>query len=80
MCSVQTLISTAEGGKVGLHEDLIVRKDFRGKGIGAKLLAEVFRWCETYEILRLQLLRELTISLPYSFMPRWDGATPTSSA
>jgi len=41
-----------------LREDLIVRKDFRGKGIGAKLLAEVFRWCETYEILRLQLLRD----------------------
>ena len=40
MCTVQTLISTAEGGPVGLVEDVIVRADYRGHGIGARLLTE----------------------------------------
>ena len=39
MCSLQTLISTAEGGPVGLVEDLIVTEAFRHQGIGEKLLA-----------------------------------------
>ena len=58
MCSVQTLISTAQGGPVGLLEDLIVRKDHRGNGIGTRLLSEIFRWCDTKNISRLQLLRD----------------------
>jgi len=56
MCSVQTLISTAQGGPVGLLEDLIVRKDQRGNGIGTRLLSAIFRWCKTKNISRLQLL------------------------
>ena len=35
MCTVQTLISTAEGGPVGLVEDVVVEREFRGRGIGA---------------------------------------------
>lgn len=58
MCSAQTLISTAEGGPVGLLEDLIVRKDHRGKGIGSGLLSEIAGWCATKNISRLQLLRD----------------------
>ena len=40
MCTVQTLISTAESGTVGLLEDLIVKADFRNQGIASKLIAE----------------------------------------
>ncbi|WP_292460251.1 GNAT family N-acetyltransferase [Methanothermococcus sp.] len=58
MCSIQTLISTAEGGKVGILEDLIVDKDFRGKGIGSKLLSEVGKYCKENNILRLTLLAD----------------------
>jgi GNAT superfamily N-acetyltransferase len=58
MCSVQTLISTAEGGPVGLLEDVIVRKERRGKGIGKTLLSEVVGWCAGKNISRLQLLRD----------------------
>ena len=58
MCSVQTLISTAQGGPVGLLEDLIVTKEHRGNGIGTRLLSEIFRWCDTKNISRLQLLRD----------------------
>ena len=58
MCSVQVLISTAEGGRVGLLEDLVVRSGFRGAGIGSALLAEALRWCAFKGLLRVQLLRD----------------------
>jgi GNAT superfamily N-acetyltransferase len=58
MCSVQMLISTAEGGPVGLIEDLIVRQEHRGKGIGTGILSEIFGWCISKKITRLQLLRD----------------------
>ena len=58
MCSVQTLISTAEGGPAGLIEDLIVREGHRGEGIGTRLLSEVAGWCAGKNISRLQLLRD----------------------
>ena len=34
MCTVQRLLSTAEGGWVGLLEDLVVTASLRGRGIG----------------------------------------------
>ena len=58
VCSMQTLISTAEGGLVGLIEDLIVQDRYRGNGIGSQLLAWIYRWCMTKNISRLQLLRD----------------------
>lgn len=58
MCSVQTLVSTAEGGPVGLLEDVIVRKQYRGKGVGKMLLSKVAGWCAGKNISRLQLLRD----------------------
>lgn len=58
MCSLQIVISTAEGGPVGLMEDLVVRKDHRGRGIGTKLLSEITGWCHTRDISRIQLLRD----------------------
>lgn len=58
LCTVQTLISTAEGGPVGLLEDLIVAADFRHQGIGAKLLAEAANWAECQGLKRLQLLAD----------------------
>ena len=58
MCAVQTLISTAEGGLVGLLEDLIVTTEFRHQGIGSKLLAEAVYWAECQGLKRLQLLAD----------------------
>jgi ribosomal protein S18 acetylase RimI-like enzyme len=58
MCTVQTLISTAEGGTVGLLEDLVVAADFRHQGIGTKLLAEAVNWAECRGLKRLQLLAD----------------------
>jgi len=58
MISLQSLISTAEGGKVGLIEDLVVAKGFRGAGIGSALLAAVEKWAEQNGLSRLQLLAD----------------------
>ena len=58
MCTIQTLISTAGGGMVGLLEDLVVAADFRHQGIGAKLLAEAVNWAERQGLKRLQLLAD----------------------
>jgi ribosomal protein S18 acetylase RimI-like enzyme len=58
MCTVQTLISTAEGGTVGLLEDLIVAADYRNQGIAAKLVAEAICWAKCQGLKRLQLLAD----------------------
>ena len=67
MCTVQTLISTAEGGRVGLLEDLVVAADFRRQGIGAKLLAEAVKWAECQGLKRLQLLADKNNEAALSF-------------
>lgn len=67
MCSVQILISTAEGGEVGLLEDLVVAADFRNQGIGAKLLAEAVAWAERQGLKRLQLLADKNNSRALDF-------------
>jgi len=58
MCSIQILISTAEGGAVGLLEDLVVAAGFRNQGIGAKLLDEAVCWAKQHGLKRLQLLAD----------------------
>lgn len=59
LCTVQTLISTAEGGTVGLVEDVVVTEGWRGLGIGRRLLAEAERWAGERGLSRLQLLADL---------------------
>ncbi|HLF96452.1 MAG TPA: GNAT family N-acetyltransferase [Methylococcaceae bacterium] len=58
MCSVQTLISTAEGGPVGMVEDLVVAESWRGRGIGRLLLNELENWAASRGLTRLQLLAD----------------------
>ena len=58
MVTVQTLVSTAEGSSVGLLEDLVVRHDYRKRGIGKKLLSAIEVWSEQQGLSRLQLLAD----------------------
>lgn len=60
MCTLQVLISTAEGGEVGLVEDVVVKKHFRCRGIGRQLLQEMRSWAATRGLRRLQLLTDKT--------------------
>jgi len=58
MCTLQPLISTAEGGVVGLVEDLIVAEAFRNMGVGSKLLAAIEKKARQRGMSRLQLLTD----------------------
>jgi ribosomal protein S18 acetylase RimI-like enzyme len=60
MCTLQVLISTAEGGEVGLVEDVVVKKQFRCMGIGRLLLNQMEEWASEAKLLRLQLLTDKT--------------------
>lgn len=58
MITLQILISTAEGGPVGLIEDLVVSKGWRGQGLGHRLLATAEAWAQQQGLCRLQLLAD----------------------
>lgn len=54
----QLTISTAEGGLALLVEDVLVASDWRGRGIGRCLIAELGRWAGGRDAHRLQLLAD----------------------
>ncbi len=58
MATVQILISTAQGGPVGQVEDVVVREDCRGRGVGRKLMAAMTAWAIERGLTRLQLLAD----------------------
>jgi ribosomal protein S18 acetylase RimI-like enzyme len=58
MVSILKSVSTAEGGPVGLLEDLVVRPECRGQGVGAKLLAYAIAQARADGLLRLTLLTD----------------------
>jgi len=58
MCSLQTVISTAEGGRAGIVEDVVVASSFRGLGVGRRLLAAMEEWARAHGLRRLQLLTD----------------------
>jgi len=59
MASLLFTVSTAEGGKAALFEDLVVRPDHRQQGIGAKLLEYVIAQARAEGVLRLTLLTDM---------------------
>ena len=58
LCTMQMLISTAEGGHVGLVEDMVVSNRYIGQGIGRKLISEIEDWAKSKGFTRLQLLAD----------------------
>ncbi len=67
MCSAQTLISTAEGARSAMIEDMIVKDSFRGKGVGTMIMDGVVSWAKESNITRLQLLVDKNNSNGISF-------------
>jgi len=58
MCSAQILISTAEGRETAVIEDVVVREDCQGRGIGSALMDAIGQWAEGRGASRLQLLAD----------------------
>jgi len=59
MSSLLFTVSTAEGGKAALFEDLVVRPEYRNQGIGAQLLEYVIGQAREQGVLRLTLLTDM---------------------
>ena len=59
MASLLYTVSTAEGGKAALFEDLVVRPDYRKQGIAARLLEYVIAQARAEGLLRLTLLTDM---------------------
>jgi GNAT superfamily N-acetyltransferase len=59
MASLLYTVSTAEGGKAALFEDLVVRPDYRKQGIGAKLLEYVIGQARAEGLVRITLLTDM---------------------
>jgi len=60
MCSGQVTVSTAEGGPALLVEDVVVREEWRGKGVGRLLMESLGNQARDQGIERLQLLADRT--------------------
>ena len=59
MCSLLYTISTAEGGKAAVFEDLVVAPEHRKRGIAAMLLKHVIEQARAEGVLRLTLLTDM---------------------
>ena len=70
MASVLFTISTAEGGLVGLLEDVIVAPPYRRQGIGRQLLDHVLQWCRQQGLLRVTLLTDHDNLAAFAFYER----------
>jgi GNAT superfamily N-acetyltransferase len=58
MCSVQVVISTAEGKPAAIMEDVVVKREHRGSGFGTALVEAVQEWCLERGITRVQVLAD----------------------
>lgn len=59
MATAQLVISTAEGGPSAWIEDVVVREDWRGRGLGRALINAVLDWACARGAVRAQLLVDL---------------------
>lgn len=67
MCSVQTVVSTAEGQKAGIIEDLVIDKQFRRNKIASLLTKTIKKWALRRGLGRLQLLADINNTEAYDF-------------
>ena len=59
MVNIQKIISTAAGGYSVLLEDLYVRPEFRGAGIGRMLVDRAVQWGREQHAVRIQLASDM---------------------
>ena len=70
MVSVLKVVSTAEGGEVGILEDMIVSPSYRGHGTGSLLVAGAIEMAKKEKLTRLTLLTDLSNHRAINFYKR----------
>jgi GNAT superfamily N-acetyltransferase len=60
MVSLLFTVSTAEGGRAAWLEDMVLRPDRRGGGLGSRLLDHAIGWARAEGITRISLLTDKT--------------------
>lgn len=58
MANLLITVSTAEGCRVAVLEDVIVRNKYRGKGLGRLLVEHVLAWAKIEGMMRVTLLAD----------------------
>lgn len=58
MANALITISTAEGARALLLEDVIVRREYRGSGLGRQLVEHVLKWAKWRGMVRTTLLAD----------------------
>jgi len=74
MVSAQLVISTAEGAPSAWVEDMVVREEWRGQGVGQALLENLLKWARSHGATRAQLLVDIdnTPAVGYYDHLGWD--------
>ena len=67
MISGQSVVSTAEGGLSVWVEDVVIKQNYRGQGIGRELLSAIESWALQKGARRLQLLADINNSSALAF-------------
>lgn len=70
MVSVLKIVSTAEGGEVGILEDMIISPSCRGNGLGSLLLRAAIEMAKAENLKRLTLLTDLSNHSAIAFYKR----------
>lgn len=71
MVTLQKMISTAQGGWVGLLEDMVVHPACRGQGLGKALLRHVLEYSRKDGITRITLLTDAVNDSAQAFYSRF---------
>ena len=58
MANALITVSTAEGCRVAVLEDVIIRNEYRGKGLGRRLVEHVLAWAKSEGMTRVTLLAD----------------------
>ena len=67
MANALITVSTAEGARVLLLEDVIVRAEQRGSGLGQRLVGHVLAWAKAQGLKRVTLLADRDNAVAYDF-------------
>jgi ribosomal protein S18 acetylase RimI-like enzyme len=72
MCSMFSFISTVQGGYVGMIEDVVVKEEVAGQGLGQQLLEYAEKFAIEKGLSRLQLMVDKDNETARSFYEKMD--------